>query len=40
MVDDTMTCRRHYLQEGVRDAGFAGPMDNEKVARDQIRMVP
>ena len=31
---------RHDLQEGARDAGFAGPMDNETVARDQIRTVP
>ena len=28
------------MQEGVRDAGFAGRMDNETVARDQIRMMP
>jgi hypothetical protein len=31
---------RHYLQEGVRDAGFAAPMDHKNVARDKIRMVP
>ena len=31
---------RHDLQEGVRDASFAGPMDNETVARDKIRTVP
>jgi hypothetical protein len=33
MLDDAK-----YLQEGVR--GFAAPMDNKNVARDQIRMVP
>jgi hypothetical protein len=31
---------RRYLQEGVRDSGFAAPMDNKNVARDKIRMVP
>jgi hypothetical protein len=29
-----MLMQRHYLQEGMHGDGFAGPMDNEKVARD------
>jgi hypothetical protein len=29
-----MLVQRHYLQEGMRDDGFAGRMDNKKVARD------
>jgi hypothetical protein len=30
----------HDLQEGMRNASLELPVDNEKVARDQIRMVP